>query len=332
MRRALVVGIDDYPASPLTGCVADAKGMASFLQRQQDGRRNYDVRLVTSDTASINRRDLRTFLAELFEHARDASILFFFAGHGAQTPWGAELVTQDYVSNSLGVSMNDVITLANDSPAGEVTLILDCCFSGDVANVPGLQSAAVAEAFRLDRAVLRENVTVLAASTARQPSAEVRGGGQGAFTQLLLEGLDGGAADHLGEVTALSLYAFASRAFGAWEQRPVFKSHVTQPSALRVCRPAMDADLLRQLPSHFPAADARVPMSPAHEGAGRPLSGGAPRTLEQAAFDYFKQLRNAGLLTTDNDQDLYFAAMESKDVYLTALGRYFWKLAKGNRL
>lgn len=213
--RALVLGIDDYPGSPLTGCVADAKGIAPFLQRHQDGSRNYDVRLVTGDSASIDRRDLRTFLAELFEHARDASILFFFTGHGVQTPCGAELVTQDCVSNSLGVSMNDVITLANDSPAREVTLILDCCFSGDVANVPGLQSAGVAEGFRLDRALLRENVTVLAASTARQPSAEIPGGGQGAVTLLLLEGLDGGAADHLGEVTALSLYAFASRAFGA---------------------------------------------------------------------------------------------------------------------
>jgi len=172
----------------------------------------------------------------------------------------------------------------------------------------------------------------LAASRATQPSAEIPGGGQGAFTQLILDGLDGAAADHLGEVTPLSLYAFASRAFGAWEQRPVFKSHVSQASALRVCRPALDAELLRQLPDYFPTADARVSMSPAHEGEGRPLPEGVPRTAEQAAFDYFKQLRNASLLTTDDDEDLYFAALKSHDVYLTAMGRYFWKLAKGGLL
>lgn len=333
-RRALLVGIDDYPGPghALTGCVADAQGMATVLRRNQDGSRNFDVKVVTSDTATINRQDLRTCLAELFDNARDATLLFFFAGHGAQTPWGAELVTQDLVPNALGVSMNDVITLANDSPAREVTLILDCCFSGDIANTPGLQASAVAEPFRLDKAVLRENVTVLAASRATQPSTEILGGGQGAFTQLLLEGLEGAAADHLGEVPALSLYAFASRAFTAWEQRPMFKSHVSQPSALRTCRPAMDPELLRQLAVYFPTADARVPMSPAHEGEGRPLAPEAPRTPEQAAFDYFKQLRNASLLTTDNDQDLFFAALESKDVYLTALGRYFWKLAKGDLL
>lgn len=94
----------------------------------------------------------------------------------------------------------------------------------------------------------------------------------------------------------------------------------------------MDAELLRNLASRFATADARVPMAPTHEGAGRPLAEGAPRTPKQAAFDYFKQLRNAELLTTDNDQDLYFAAVGSNDVYLTALGRYFWKLAKGARL
>jgi len=331
MRRALLIGIDHYAASPLTGCVADAQGMASLLERNDDGRPNYDVKLVTSDTKAINRGDLRTLLADLFNNARDAVILFFFAGHGAQTPWGAELVTQDYSSNSLGVSMNDVLTLANDSPAREVILILDCCFSGNLGNVPGLQSAAIAPPFRLDKTVLRENVTVLAASRATQPSAEVPGGGQGAFTRLLIEGLEGAAADHLGEVTALSLYAFASRPFTAWQQRPVFKSHVSQPTALRVCEPTINQDLLRELPKYFPNAKARYAMTPAHEGT-RPIPPGVSLTVEQEVFDYFKQLRNASLLTTDNNKDLYFVALDSEDVYLTPLGRYFWQLAKDGRL
>jgi len=179
--------------------------------------------------------------------------------------------------------------------------------------------------------VLRENVTVLAASRATQPSAEVPGGGQGAFTRLLIEGLEGAAADHLGEVTALSLYAFASRPFTAWQQRPVFKSHVSQPTAVRVCQPPIDADLLRKLPTYFQDAEARYTMTPAHEGT-RPIPPGAAPTVEQQAFDYFKQLRNASLLTTDNNKDLFFVALNSEDVYLTPLGRYFWRLAKGGRL
>jgi hypothetical protein len=156
-------------------------------------------------------------------------------------------------------------------------------------------------------------------------------GGHGAFTRLVLEGLEGGASDHLGHVTALSLYDFASRAFGAWEQRPVLKSHVVQSSALRICKPWIDPSLLRCLPDYFPAADSHYSMSPTREGT-RPIPQGVKATAEQEIFDYFKELRNAGLLTTDNNKDLYFVALASEDVYLTALGRYFWKLAKENKL
>ena len=329
MRRALIVGIDDYKSSPLQGCVADAKSMASLLERHAEGAPNYNVKTATSDRGQIDRGRLRTLLRELFDNARNADLLFYFAGHGAQTPWGAELVTHDYSSNSLGVSMNDVITLANESPANEVIIILDCCFSGDLGNIPGLQPLGLSEAFAAGRAILREGVTLLAASQATETSAEA--GGHGAFTQLLLEGLEGAAADHLGQVSALSLYAFASRAFGAWEQRPMFKSHIAQASTLRVCDPFIDPKLLRRLPDYFPTADARYTMSPAHEGT-RPIPAGVEPTTEQKAFDYFKELRNASLLTTDNSKDLYFVALASEDVYLTRLGRYFWQLAHEGKL
>ena len=329
MKRALIVGVDQYPGSPLHGCVADAQAMAAVLGRHEDGSRNYEVRLVTSDGSYVDRATLRMGLAELFENARGADLLFYFAGHGAETPWGADLVTVDARPNSLGVSMNDVITLANASPAQEVVVILDCCYSGDLANAPGLQAGAVAPAFRLGQALLREGMTVLAAARSTETSTE--SGGHGAFTRVLLEGLEGAAADHIGHVTALSLYAFASRAFGAWEQRPVFKSHVAEPTVLRICQPVIDAELLRALPQHFTTAEARVPMSPAHEGQ-RPISPEQQPTTEQQEFDYFKQLRNAGLLTTDNNNDLYFVAMESKEVYLTVTGRYFWRLAADCKL
>jgi hypothetical protein len=303
--------------------------MGRLLERNENGDRNYDIRVATSDTERIDRGKLRALLRELFDNSRDAELLLYFAGHGAQTPWGAELVTQDYSENNLGVSVNDVLALANESPARGVAIVLDSCFSGDLGNMPGLQPLGLSEAFAAGRAILREGVTVLAASQATEPAAEAAG--HGAFTRLLLEGLEGAAADHLGHVTALSLYDFTSRAFGAWEQRPVFKSHVTRSSPLRTCKPWIEPRLLRELPMYFPAADARYTMSPAHEGV-RPIPPGAEPTPEQAAFDYFKELRNAGLLTTDENKDLYFVALASEDVYLTPLGRYFWTLAHEGKL
>jgi Caspase domain len=329
MKRALLVGIDDYPRHPLAGCVADAKAMARLLDRNDNGDRNYDARVVTSDTEAVDRRRLRTILRELFDNSRNTELLFYFAGHGAQTPWGAELVTQDFSENTLGVSMNDILTLANSSPALEIVIILDACFSGDLGNIPGLQPLGLSDAFAAGRAVIREGVTLLAASQATETAAE--SDGQGAFTRLLLEGLEGGAADHLGEISALSLYNFTSRAFSAWEQRPVLKSHVTRSSPLRVGRPWIDPALLRQLPSYFSSPEAHYTMSPAHEGE-RPIPPDTQPTIEQMAFDYFKELRNAGLLTTVGNKDLYFVALASEDVYLTPLGRYFWTLAHEGKL
>lgn len=328
MKRALLVGIDEYPTlNSLAGCVADATALNELLANHADGSPNWRTELITSNSCPdvISRERLREALTGLFATARDADLLFFFAGHGAKTPWGADLVTQDATQHSMGVSMNDLVTLANDSPARSVTILLDCCFSGDTGNTPGLQSAGVAEDFRLSKAVVRENVTILAASRGTEASKEV--GGHGAFTRILLDGLDGGATDHRGNVTALSLYGYLSPAFDAWEQRPVLKTYLTEPVVLRVGPPWLDSDLLRQLPDHFPTENHRLQLTPAHEGDGRPLSSSDVGTTEQQEFDYVGRLRNANLVAADGRRDHYWVAMENGHVYLTGLGRYFWRLA-----
>ena len=328
MRRALLVGIDAYDFGRLEGCVADALALADVLSTDNDGTPNWGTEVMRGSDGEppVTREELRNALTQLFANARDADLLFYFAGHGGQTAWGADLVTQDATESSLGVSMNDLITLANDSPARSVTLILDCCFSGDVGALPGLQSAAVAEPFRLTKTVLRENVTVMAASRSTETSAEAEG--HGAFTRVLLDGLEGGATDHRGNITALSLYGYISNAFDAWQQRPILKTNLTEPLVLRLGPPWLDVELLRQLPQHFSDPGARVQLTPAHEGEGRPLARTEDGTREQQQFDYMGRLRNANLVTTDERRDHYWVAMESGYVYLTPLGRYFWDLAQ----
>lgn len=329
MKRALLVGIDQYPdGGSLQGCVADAVALQELLASNADGAPNWHTDLLTSDDGdeAVTRDSLREVLTHLFGNARDADLLFFFAGHGGQTPWGADLVTQDATEFSLGVSMSDLVTLANDSPARSVTILLDCCFSGDMGNTPGLQAAGVEDSFRLNRAVLRENVTIMAASRGTEVSRELDG--HGAFTRILLDGLEGGATDHRGSITALSLYGYTSAAFDAWEQRPVLKTYMTETVVLRVGPAWLEPEMLRQLPDHFPTENYRLQLTPVHEGDGRPLPPGEPGTHEQQQFDYVGRLRNANLVTTDNRRDHYWVAMESGHVYLTTLGRYFWRLAK----
>jgi hypothetical protein len=91
--------------------------------------------------------------------------------------------------------------------------------------------------------------------------------------------------------------------------------------------PRIEVALLRSLPAYFPSPDARLRLTPEHEGEGRPLPSTGEGTPEQQEFDYLGRLRNAGLVTTDRGRDHYWVAMERGEVYLTQLGRYFWGLA-----
>ena len=332
-KRALLVGIDHYPGGlrQLKGCVADAKGMAEMLRRNSDGTKNYDLKLAVSgkDQESITRQNLREMLQELFGRARDLQVLFYFAGHGAESPWGSELVTQDYQQSHYGLSVSDVVTLANASAASEIVIIIDSCYAGDIGNIHGFGDAQTAADFRFGTAVLREGVTILAAARPGEGAGEEKG--HGSFTRLLLEGLEGGAADNLGDVTALSLYEFASRAFNAFEQRPMLKSHVVQPSVLRTCQSFFTPELFTHILKYFRRADSRVLLSKKYEGE-RPIPPGTQPTPEQEALDYFKLLRNAGLLVTEDNIDLYFAAITGKHVLLTPRGQHLWRMADKDRL
>ena len=99
--------------------------------------------------------------------------------------------------------MTDVLTMANDSKADEVVIVLDCCHSGHAGAVPAIDNT---------KAILREGVSILTASRGDQPSVEVGGGGL--FTSLVADALEGGAADLVGDVTVPAIYAFVEAALG----------------------------------------------------------------------------------------------------------------------
>src|SRR5437868_12106446 len=158
-RRALIVGIDHYDNFTNLRCaVSDAQLMDSLLSRNDNGSINYSIRLLLSGgNTRITRAFLRQQWIDLFKDL-DGDALFYFSGHGAQTPWGGYLVTQDGDAGELGVSMEDLLLVANKSRARDILLILDCCHSGDLGNPPILQS------LQQPLTLLREGMTILAAS------------------------------------------------------------------------------------------------------------------------------------------------------------------------
>jgi len=84
MRRALLVGIDDYPRFPLQGCVNDAKRLANVLERHHDGKLNFQCEIVTAPPQSITRASLRKKINDLLGQPADVAF-FHFSGHGT---WG----------------------------------------------------------------------------------------------------------------------------------------------------------------------------------------------------------------------------------------------------
>ncbi len=319
-RRALLIGIDEYDhLEPLKACVADAKAMGDLLARNEDDSPNYDCRVVTSKETKINRKALRQEWRRLFNNFR-GDILFYFSGHGAPTEVGGFLVTQEGETDDPGLSMNDLLVMANSSRAEHVLLILDCCHSGDLGNPPSLQGQG-----GVHQAQLREGLTILAASRATEAALEVEG--HGVFTWLLLGGLRGGAADVRGYVSAASLYAYVDQALGPWEQRPMYKSHAEQLPPVRRCDAAVPDSLLRTLSTVFAAADRPVQLNPSYEPTHK-----SAKPENVALFKSFKKLRDARLLLTEDGNDLYYTALHSGRVRLTPLGRYYWHLASQRRI
>lgn len=319
MRRALCVGIDEYRSGSLRGCVSDAERIAAILATNHDGSPNFDCRTLTAPlgagTNLVTRTVLRERIERLFRDQADVALLHF-SGHGTVNNLDGYLVTQDALKYDEGVSMGDVLKWANDSKATEVVIFLDCCFSGAIGSPPVIDNT---------KSLLREGVSILTASRGDQISVETGDGGL--FTSLVLDALAGGAADLLGAVTAPSVYAYVEAALGAWDQRPLLKSHVSRLVPLRRCTPPIDRARLRKLPVLFPLPAEDMPLDPAYEP-----SSPTPDPAKVAVFEDLQALNRVYLLVPCDAPHMYGAAMTSKACRLTPSGRYYWRLATDNRI
>jgi hypothetical protein len=222
------------------------------------------------------------------------------------------------VPGNPGLLMDEVVKLANDSTARTVLIILDCCFSGQAGNSAALGGIE-------NRAILREGVTILAASRPAEAAVEV--GGHGVFTNLVLGALRGGAADVRGRVSAASIYGYAEAALGAWDQRPLYKSHAERLEPVRRCTPRVPDALLRELIKLFPDPDQRFRLDMTYEETN-----GAALPEHVKVFKKLKQYQIGGLLQPTVGRDLYWTAERSESVVLTELGKFYHTLVTRGRI
>jgi len=322
MKKALVVGINNYPNIPLDGCINDAREVAKVIRKNENDTRNFYVEL---------KEDVRTkdellgAISSLFKGKADIALLYF-SGHGFIDERGGYLVTPDYTEYSLGVSMSDILLFANQSKCENKIIILDCCHAGSMGTVPssGIQAS-----------IIGDGITLLTASKGDESAMEVDG--HGVFTNLLLEALKGGAANLQGKITPGSVYAYIDQALGAWDQRPVFKTNITKFVSIRDVYPSVEYEDLKIIEKCFSHPSVHMKLDPSYEFTNDESI--EHEFLEPFAdkehveiFKVLQKLEGVGLVKPVEEEHMYFAAMNSKACMLTPLGQYYWQLLKEGRI
>lgn len=324
MRIALIVGINYYEhGSSLFGCVDDAHAVKAVLERHDGGAVNFDCKLLTGTGSSdrVNRGTLKDSIQKLFETEAETA-LFYFAGHGHIEATGGYLLATDSRRGDEGVSLSEILTLANSSPATNKIIVLDSCHSGIAGTPPSTGQLAT----------LSEGLTVLTASTKDQYATEENG--RGVFTTLFVDALNGSAANLTGDITPGSVYAHIDQSLGAWEQRPVFKTNVRQFVSLRKVSPPIPVSDLRQITKIFPTPGFEFPLDPTYEPEMKGRNAGMlpPDTENTRVFAILQRYNRLNLLVPVDAPHMWNAAMESKACKLTALGEHYRRLVEKERI
>jgi hypothetical protein len=151
VQKALIVGINAYPSSPLQGCVNDARDMEALI-KDHFGFTNV-VMLLDGQATTAN---IKAALTTLVSGAQPGDgLLFHYSGHGSQIrdtadldsepdgldeiicpvdlDWNTKIITDDYLKWAF-----------NQVPAGvNLVVFLDSCNSGGALDQTGIYQPVV---------------------------------------------------------------------------------------------------------------------------------------------------------------------------------------------
>jgi hypothetical protein len=321
MKKALVIGINNYPTAPLRGAINDAESISELLQVNGNDSTNFEVKPIYDVST---KSELLTEIVNFFNVKADMGVLYF-AGHGYVNEFGGFIVTPDHKLYDEGISMNYILDLANGSEIRNKVIILDCCKSG-IFGDPTKNTTITP---------INSGISILTSSRENEVSKEING--HGVFTNLLIEGLKGGAADIRGHISPGGLYAYIDQALGAHEQRPVFKTNVTEFIELRSIKPQVPLKVLRELIKYFLNPNDIYRLDPSYEYTN---SNEVEHIVKEPfaneenvlIFKNLQKLESVGLIVPIGEDHMYYAAMNSKSCQLTSLGHHYWRLVSERKI
>ena len=230
-ERALVVGISDYPPPiPKLPAVAnDVREMAKLLSSDQGQFPAQNVRSL-ADGEATQVEVLEAIESTFSDVQADDPVFAYLAGHGEVVGGKYYFIAHDTTLKNIstkGVPLKKIKVAFDSSPSQRAFLWLDFCHSGGI--IPRDLGVEPDDRDVISRALevaQGQGKLIVAACTPSQLAWESAGVGHGLFTDALLKGLKGEAANKR-EVTVNSLYDYIDRKMGSDRQRPMMFGQMT---------------------------------------------------------------------------------------------------------
>lgn len=309
MRKGLSIGASRCSNGNVTVAPLDAQRVATALRTNGDGSSNIEFAVETDEAHRLSKELVSDRVEGLFSAPATLAV-FYYSGHGQRDGDGCSLLLET-ISGSFQISIAELISQANESAIRDAVLIFDCCHSGINANWMTLN--------------LRPGVSVFAACSLHEKAWT--NDRSSIFTELLLDGLHGAAADSAGEITTSGLYTFIERPLGAWDQRPMFAANLFSTQILRRCADLRTINAIRLMPKLFRASDSIYRLDAAH------LRTDLKADLDKVhAFTDLEILFKEGFIDVEDDRSLSEAAFRDGKCSLSRKGAAYWRLAKDGRI
>ena len=140
LRKALLVGINNYRDAPLRGCIKDVLQLKALLQRYYSFSGEAIRLLLDEEATSTNITAGLEWLAKGRAES-DGLRVFHYSGHGSyladkngDEPDGRDECLVPYDYQKAGMLTDDKLKILYDRfpRTGNLTLVMDCCHSGSI--------------------------------------------------------------------------------------------------------------------------------------------------------------------------------------------------------
>ncbi|MBD2529934.1 substrate-binding domain-containing protein [Nostoc flagelliforme FACHB-838] len=199
-KVALLIGVSEYEPdlNPLPGSVKDVDAMQRVLVNPEMGDfAEADITVLKNP----QRQEMENAIHRLYaDRHRDDLVLFYFSGHGIKDERGNLYLSTRITRKENGklvkpsaVAASFLHECINDCRSQRQVIILDCCFSGAIAQGMTVRDDGIVN---VQEQLGGKGRAILTSSTSTQYSFAPEGFELSIYTRYLVEGIETGAADH----------------------------------------------------------------------------------------------------------------------------------------